>query len=475
MKIKSNLSLAIVVLLLATVGIGIAYAGAYDTSFTTSITYQNIGSSSTTGLSVDFYDSPTDTTPINVVLSNLGPGASSSVFVGSLGSISPGFQGTAILKSDQPMLATLVQVPQGSTTVIVRPLSNGFGGGGSTALIATILKNTFGSTSILSVQNTDSEQNDIVVDFYNTSAALVDTVTMNNVEAGAGFYIDAGLQSGLGTSFNGSAVITAERNDNSAGNVIGSVMELDITGVGGKAFESVAAGSTTFYMPSALCDVFGGQSTAYAVQNTSLSMSTDVTVTYSNGTTDLKTIGAGSKQSFQACDVLSSGFSGSAIVTSSAQAVIAVGKAFGAGLSTAFLGASSGAEVIGLPYVRWTSTTNYNNGSQQRVFLAIQNVGGSTVTGVTVAYIAADGSTDGTHLLAPILAGAKANSNAGDAGLTEFGNPNAQPGYGGGVIITGPSGSQLVVIARVQTCVGASGGTCFSAAAEDYNGVEIPD
>jgi hypothetical protein len=49
------------------------------------------------------------------------------------------------------------------------------------------------------------------------------------------------------------------------------------------AFEGVAQGSNTIYMPSALCN-FGTtlQSTAYAVQNTSTSNSANVTVTYKN-------------------------------------------------------------------------------------------------------------------------------------------------------------------------------------------------
>jgi hypothetical protein len=475
MKHKRTLTFVILAILLTTLGVGLASAGAYDTSFTTSITYMNVGDAATTQLKVLFYENAIDTTPIEVTLTNLNKNAGSSVFIGGLSEVTAGFEGSAIMQSDQPMLATLVQLPQGSTTVKVRPLSNGFGNGGPTALVATILKNTFNSNSILSVQNTDSVVNDITVRFYNTSATLVHTVVKADVASGAGFYIDSGTEAGLGTSFNGSAVIDAVRNDSSDGNVIASVMELDITTIGGKAFESVSSGGITFYMPTALCNAFSGNSTAYAIQNTSLSDSTNVEVEYSNGLKETKNIPAGSKASFLTCDVVASGFSGAATLTSDNTSVIAIGKAFGGGLSTAFLGAASGYEKLGLPYVRWTANANYITGSQQRTSIAIQNIGGSPVGPVTVQYIDSTGNVDGTHTITSIGAGEKANSNASSAGLTEFGNPNSNvpPGFGGSVVITGPSGSQLVAVARVSTCTVNNGTTCTTFAAEDYNGLPV--
>jgi hypothetical protein len=461
----------------------LASAGAYDTAFTTSITYQNVGDAATTSLQVLFYDSPTSTSPIPVPLTNLNAGAGSSVFIGSLGDVDPGFQGTAIMQSDQPMLATLVQVPQGSTTVKVRPLSNGFSGGGATALIATVLKNTFDENVIVSVQNIDTEQNDVTITFYDTAAVAVHTVTQLNLESGAGFYVDAGAITELGTTFNGSAVIEAVRNDASDGNIIASALDLKINGVGGLAFESVPSGGLTFYMPTALCEVFGGQKTSYAIQNTSLTTTTDVTVDYSSGETETKTIGPGAKASFLACDVNANGFSGSATVTSDTTAVIAVGKAFGAGLSTGFMGAAGGSEVLALPYVRYTADATYFAGTRQRVFIAIQNVGASDVSNVTVEYIDKNGAVVGTHTIATIAAGEKANSKAIDATagpvppsgatLTEFGY-YADSTFGGSVLITGPAGSQLVAIARVNTCTANNGTACTLLAGEDYNGMAVP-
>lgn len=448
-------------------------AQAYTTQFTTSITYQNVGTAATTDLQVLFYATPSTTVPIAIVRPSLNAGASTSLFIGGLVEIASPFQGSAIMQSDQPLLATLVQIPQSSTTVFVRPLSNGFSVGGATALIATVLKNTYAANTIFSIQNIDSEANDVNIKFYNTSAALVHQINQN-VKAGASYYVDAGTVAALGASFNGSVVATAARADTSAGKIIGSAMELDITGNGAKAFESVATGATTLYMPSALCDVYGGQRTSYAVQNTSLTTATNVTVTFNPGGLFVtKAIGAGAKASFSACDTVAAGFVGSAVVTSSATPVIAVGKAFGAGLSTAFLGSPNGVAKLALPYVRWAPDASYTNGSRQRTYIAIQNVGSAVIpaSSITITYTDSFGHT-GTHTYASALAvGAKFNSNATNAGLTWFGMavPPAA-GYGGGAIIncTAPA-CQLVAIARVTTYVSAS-----NTAAEDYNAMPTP-
>ena len=145
-----------------------------------------------------------------------------------------------------------------------------------------------------------------------------------------------------------------------------------------------------------------------------------------------------------------------------------MGKAAGAGLSTAYIGFSSGSQNIALPYVRWTNQTDFNAGSGQRVNIAIQNVGSSAVTGnITVKYVDRTGAVSGTHTITTDLQpGDKANSNATNAGLSDFGYYGGGQ-YGGGAIITGPSGSELAAIARVATYVTATG----AVVGEDYNGM----
>lgn len=473
MKVRLFSIFVVVILGLVALAPNIAQAQAYSTSFSTSITYQNVGGDEAT-IQVLFYEDETTTTPVKIDRPNLAAGASSSVYIGNLSEIANGFQGSAVMSSSQPLLATLVQVPQNSTTVFVRPLSNGFSQGEPTALLATVLKNQYGQTSIFSIQNTDTETNNVNIKFYNTSAVKVHEIDQS-VAAGASYYVDAANVSELGASFNGSVVATAKRVDNSDGSIVGSVMELDITGNGAKAFESVAAGAMKVYMPSALCDVYGGQNTAYAVQNTSLTNKTTVKVTYSNGKFEEKEIGAGAKGSFIACGAgVGAGFSGSAILESTDTNIIAVGKAYGAGLSTAFLGAPSGSANIALPYVRWAPDQYYNDGSRQRTFIAIQNVGSDEIpaNSIVLTYKDAFGHT-ATHTYDQALGvGSKFNSNASSAGLDWFGmaEPPAS-GYGGGVSIACTAANcELLAVARVATYVPSGSYT----AAEDYNGMAIP-
>jgi hypothetical protein len=465
MKIKLFSLLLILAFVLAGLLPGSARAQAYTTSFTTSITYQNVGEDSTQ-ISIQFYPNADSTTPITVARPDLPAGAGTSVFIGSLDDIDEGFQGSAVLVStSSKILATLVQIPQNSTTVKNRPLSNGFTSGSSQSLIATVLKNTFDTNSIFSVQNAGTDASDITINFYNTSATLVHDIS-TTIQPGASYYVDAAKVAELGAAFNGSAVILAD-----GGSIVASAMELAISGTGASAFEGVATGAKTFYMPSALCEAFGGANTAYAVQNTSLSDATDVTVTYSNGKTATQNVGPGAKKSFIACDAsgMTSNFNGAATITSDTTDVIAVGKAYGTGLSTAFIGASTGYNELALPYVRWATDANYAAGTQQRTFLTIQNIGDASIAAgdVVVDYIDKNGDVLGSHSLGAIGEGAKLNSNATNAGLSEFGvYPDGS--FGGSAIVRAPAGSELAVVARVATQVSAG-----VLVGEDYNGMPV--
>ncbi len=465
MKKKLFATVLTLSLLLAAALPMVAFAGAYDTAFTTAITYQNVDTAATTNLQILFYDGPTDTSPTVITRPNLAAGAGTSLFIGGLSEIGPNFQGSAVMSSDRMLVATLVQLPQSSTTVKNRPLSNGFKAGGPQSLIASVLKNQYDTTTRFSVQNVGGTPVSVAIDFYNTSAVKVHTIN-TNIESGSAYLVDAGTISALGTSFNGSAVITA-----TGGDIVSTALELEIVGVGAKAFEGVAAGSTTFYMPSALCGAYGAN-TAYAVQNTSLTTSTSVEVLYSNGRSETQSIGPGAKKSFVACNAtgMPTGFSGAAVITSDTTPVIAVGKAYGSGLATAFVGASAGSQYLALPYVRWATDADYAGGLGQRTFITIQNIGSSDLASgsVKVDYIDKNGAVVATHTLGAISQGGKTNSSASAAGLTEFGK-YSDGSYGGGAIVYGPSGAELAVVGRVSTQTGP--GTYV---AEDYNGIDIP-
>jgi hypothetical protein len=462
-------------LVLASVGLAAAQTG-YQTQFQTAITYQNISSSAAV-VTFSFYNEKTASAV--VVTRNLNANAGASLAVGSLtGSeaLPSNFLGSAILGSSQPVVATLVQLPQPSTgSVRNRPMSNGFSSGSSQVLLATVLKGAFNTNSKFSIQNASDGAVDITVQFFavgQTSPAL--TLNESNIPVGAAKYYDMGALSGLSSPFDGSATVTAVRTGSATpANIVGSVLELQTSGVGVRAFEGVpnTAAANTVYMATALCGL-GGQTTAYAVQNTSSSQSAAVTVTYSNGMTQQGTIGAGGKQSFNSCNALPQSFSGAATITSNGAPIVVIAKVGGAGRYTAFLGETSGSAKLALPYARW-SNTKYDSGQYQRAAIAIQNISNSAVSNVRVRYLNKEGTEVGVHTIASIPALGKANSNATLAGttvqLTEFGNPEANPGggFGGSVIVEGPVGSQLIAVVRI------SSNTATGVVAEDYNGIAI--
>lgn len=487
----------------SSIGMVSAQAPAYQTTYVTSITYQNLGGSEAQ-VQFDFFRETTaGKATTGDVIRTVGAGSGSSLFVGGLSgseALPAGFLGSGVMSSNQPVVATLVQIPNNSTTVRNRPLSNGFSSATSSVLLATVLKNKFNTNSRFVVQNADSGAIDITVKIFNaedTAAAPIE-IAVNNVPQGSAKYFDMGnLTQISANSFNGSATVTAVKTGTSTpANIVGSVLELSTNGPAVKAFEGVTGGSPTVYMATALCDAFKPeQRTAYAVQNTSATATANVTVNYSNGVQHTASIAPGAKQSFNACLAPSAarGFTGAATITSSGADIVVIGKAFiqgadpdnlqnPAGFETAFLGESAGSAKLALPYVRYTSDENFqcpdnptSTQCRQRTNIAIQNIGGAAVSNVQVQYLDKNGDVVGTHTIASIGAGAKANSKATDATgpdaakLVEFGTPSSNPGggFGGAVVITAPAGSQLIAIGRVSSAVGSS------LVAEDYNAIPV--
>ena len=208
------------------------------------------------------------------------------------------------------------------------------------------------------------------------------------------------------------------------------------------------------------------------MQNTSTTPgdTANVTVTYKPGNyTQNATIQPGNKFSFSTCATsgISAPYIGAAVVESVGAPIVAIGKMDGGGQYTAFTGFSAGSAKVALPYVRYANNTHWLQG-WQRTYIAIQNVGAAIPAGqhIYVRYINPDGNEACVHdYTGGLDQYAKFNSNATNcAGVTQFGYLGGQAG--GGVIVEGPAGSQLAVLARVQTRV-----TSTISPGEDYNGV----
>ena len=495
---KKLLSLIVIfVLAFAFFGnIGLAHAQGRNASWVVSVTYQNVGAAATT-VNVLFYEEGnTDSIEFDPLGGGtIAPGAGRSFFIGSIDGIDPGFRGNAVMMSEQPLVATVVQFSQ-ETGFKMRLLSNGFRDTDTSDqyLVATTLANTFSRTTIFSIQNIESVEIKATVRFYDLSGNLQST-KVHTIPANSSKYIemdniaDTGLPS---TTFNGSAIVTATRtSDDSPAMVVAGVSELYTDQNIAANFEGVplSRASNTVYMATALCERFG-LDTFYAVQNASLTDDATITVTYYNTNGNEKatdgpyTIGSGQKKSILTCDPNDgtdmTSFTGSATITSTGAPIVAIGKAqksLNAGTTdtalffTIFNGEPSGYNKLALPFIRWANDTDFNDsnnmGGKQRAFLAIQNLGDGNAT-VTVTYIDKNGNEVGSQDLV-IEPFSKGNSSADSAGA--LGKSGMLPGsfgyyndgsFGGGVIIE--SDQPVIAVARVQ----------HPGAGEDYNGVPVP-
>lgn len=503
MKIKSTIIIIFLLLSLTMTNLGIVNAGATDLSWIVSVTYQNVGTSSSE-VTVTFYQEGS-ATPITYNATSLAPGAAASFYLGNISNVPAGFNGNAIMAASQPMVATVVQFHQNAPgeTVRMRMLSNGFSQSdvSNQYLIATVLGTTFSRTTTFSIQNIESETITATIKFYNVINGSLAATKIYDIPANSSKYIEMDMptDTGLPTAFfNGSAIITAVKKSNGLpANIVAAASELYLTKNVGANFEGVPLSKATnkIFLATGLCNTFG-LTTYYAIQNASLSNSATISVNYYNTNGSAKTIdgpytiGPGQKVSINTCQPKSginmTGFTGSAVVTTSdlTSQIVAIGKAQAmdnppadkADVFTIFLGESEGSSKLALPFIRWANDTHFNAstnyGGYQRAFIAIQNLE-TTTSLVNVKYFDKNGGLVATHMLS-IPGNSKANSDASVAGaLGKNGMVAGEFGYyidgsfGGGVIIEAHPDNptaKLIAIARVQ----------HPGAGEDYNAVPIP-
>jgi hypothetical protein len=450
-------------------------------SWMSSITYYT--PSDTAGeLTISFY-SEGSATPITLPPITLNPHAAGSLYVGGVTELGTTFSGTAVLESTVYVIATAVQFAVSpETNNYGRLLYSGFipSEAATPFYIPTVLNATYGSTSLIAIQNTANFEATANVKFYavgSTSPAVnrdYDIPAQSNAILPCGDAVKVGLSAG----FNGSAVITAYQKGTPSvpAQVVASVQETDDGGRGAYAFEGVASGANTIYMASMLCNAFGGQNSYYAIQNASTSAA-NVTIDFYDTSGSLvgqlpsTALGAGNKMSVNACDYVAAGISGSAVINSTGAPVIAIGKVKAPnGMATAFVGQAAGSTKIAAPYIRWSATPT----SEWRTYVAVMNVGMGAATNVVAKYYDGNGTLKATHTLAsggsPLAQYIKTNTTAEAAGaLLPDGTFGFSPS-GGSIEIE--SDQPLVVVVRAQKDVTGLGAT--TRFAEDYNGVSIP-
>lgn len=526
-------SLLLIVLLASSVSAVLAADNAYATNYVTSITYMNVGTDAA-NLSVTFYNAADGTTTDYPLLNPNGSAvtipvkASSSIAVSAVSSLASTWKGGAVISSNQPLIATMVQVSN-DAVIKVRPVSNGFQStdGSGTIIVPTVMKACFNDklTTRFNVQNVGSSSNTASVTIKWPNGDTASTITTPSLAPGAVYAVDMGAVSPTsptnpytipaGCTFNGSAVVT------STGSMVASALETSTINKYANSFEgfkgTTADGATKIYMPSAMCSVNygdGEQSSAYAIQNLAATATT-VSIAFTsqvrtNGAlvgspatnTVTLEIAANSKASVPGCDSLKNSVGnkntasgtgmpassvGSAVITSSGGNIVAISKVLGAGLTTATPGIMSGGTTVNVPFVRYSdkcyvptvNNTICQGATRQRTLFAVQNVGTSAAT-VTMTLYNQNGGIVGTYDTPSIPAGGKASvSPTNVAAVADATNKASEFGYWCPSITDAQatctiayagsasftSASAIAVITRVLTM------SPLGPSGDDYNGI----
>jgi len=240
-------------------------------------------------------------------------------------------------------------------------------------LLLTLPLTTLGQISIYTsgfqVQNLDTgNAATIEITYYNQDGTTAASVSDTIAAGGSNSYFPL---SAVPDGFNGSVVISSDREVRAIGNVLGN------NGAFGASYGASVAGATTVYIPL-LMQGNAGFNTWFNVQNTGAS-ATDVTIDYSDG----QSAGCTNLQPGAACTLAQSSEShstpwvGSAVVTS-AQPVAVTVMQVGPTTLFAYSGFTAGSPQLVMPLIN-ANNGGYITGAQ------IQNQGGSD-TVVTVSY-----------------------------------------------------------------------------------------
>ncbi len=413
-------------------------------AYSTTITYQNIGSD-TAHITLLFYPEGSSS-PISISRPDLPKGASATVSVGSLGS---GFKGSAVVKSDMQLAVTMTQIPS-STSIKSRPMAAGFIQGSGE--IWFLFANKGSPGSVISIQNLEKTAVNLKLTFTASGGSVV--INKNNVAAGSAAFFDLDTMNELSPGSYNVNVVATKTGSTNIGNIAG--LQMNRTGDGETAYatESISQTGKKIFMPVAMCNAINNFSTSYFVYNTSSTESTTVTVTYNSGKKGTLTLTPNYGTWYHACmpSGTVSGYNGWATITSNTTNIIAWSHIKNTGMSASFSGQTVGSNILAVPYALYSSA-NYSNGLRQRSIIYIQNLGSSLASGaVKVKYFDKNGKLVGTHSLGSMANGARIESNA-----SKIGSAGAEFGYysdgtsGGSALIEAPAGSNLMAVVWVHS------------------------
>lgn len=421
----------VVVMMLGLLALGPAAVqgqGPSGTTWVSSFNVLNLDQSEDAHIVVDFYpEYGSGSSPVfSYGLDLLGPEESVEVYVPAVSGLANG-RYSVVLSADKPLAAVGTLGGEKAGTHFVGSYSGvAAEDAGSTVYIPALLRNYYGWTSFLTVQNAGSVATDLTVDYYeagNPSAVHQDSVAALPPGVSVDFDIsESSYGTNLGTTFNGSAIVTSDE----------AVVVVDNQTTSGgqtQSYNGFTAGAMTLYIPDLYNNYYSWVS-SINIQNMG-TVATNVTVDYSDGVTNYcnSLPGGGSCLLYQPVEGHTSGTRFSAIVTSDTTDVVAiVNQAVNAtGQAQTYLGKAGGSQRVLMPKIM--------NGYYGYVTsFTVQNIG-SGPTDITVSY-SPYGSYPGTSYTVYGLAGEDSYQayQGNDVNIPAGQHPPL--GYRGSVVVT---------------------------------------
>lgn len=213
---------------------------------------------------VDFHkpDGSTVSLP-QMVVEAKSPGV---LYIGS--TFTEPFQGSAVVSSDIALTAIYLQegpTKKKTSPVLSNSLAENMVGAGSYHL--PDVRRSSSSSTWIGIQNLETEDVAVTLDFISASAgAKVTYPWPAPVRSLSSAILDIATVPGLGSKFDGSAVVTARKSGAAAARVVAAVQQIGGSGRIAYASEGLAGESTGLLMPTAMCQVSAMKS-AFDIQN----------------------------------------------------------------------------------------------------------------------------------------------------------------------------------------------------------------
>ncbi|HZQ97592.1 MAG TPA: hypothetical protein VFC93_02120 [Chloroflexota bacterium] len=326
-----------------TVNVAAREAQATRPQLNSGIVVQNLSTTSPANLTITMVNSD-GTAALTVTDTNpLAAGASRNYYVPVnplFAGLPDGFNGGAVIDSDQPIAASVnlasASDAGGSDADPYRLTT--YTGFASTDAAQTLyfpeVTRYGGYNSVLSIQNAGSGTTNVTVTYRDSSGNLISNpgcTTTASIPANASASFKQADCTGLGNTFNGAAVVTADAGGKIAGVAIKANSFTNSSTSQFLDYNGMATGAKKLYVPKVVNGYYGFDG-AIIIQNLDSSTSTQVVVTYTFGSTTktvTRTVNPQASVTLFSPNVVADDNSalptgsGSAIITSSATNIVA--------------------------------------------------------------------------------------------------------------------------------------------------------